>query len=103
MLSLFVFLVEKIYFYYERITHWSVPIPIEVQEDISSVAKTDNSMEIIDQISFNGDQPELYPDVRMDKVEFFSASDGADPQLNAEKLKTEEVKDELTLQVSGNL
>ena len=56
MLSLFVFLVEKIYYYHKLITNLSVPPSIEVREIDPSTANTVNSIEVIDDLSVNDEK-----------------------------------------------
>ena len=82
MLSLFVFLVEKIYYYHKLITHLSVPPSMEVREINSSTANTVNSIEVIDELSVNDEKQGSSLDVVTEKVENIPATGGTDSQLN---------------------
>jgi len=69
MLSLFVFLVEKIYYYYKLIANLSFPPPMEVRAIIPRVEETDCNMEKTDQLSTGDDKHGSYLEGTTTKVE----------------------------------
>lgn len=86
-LSLFVFLVEKIYYYHKLITNLSVRPSVKVREINPYLASTGPIIGIIDELSLDGDKQGHSLNEGTDKVENFSATGGADSQ---NELKTEQ-------------
>lgn len=97
MLSLFVFLLEKIYYYYNLINNLSFPPPVEVRDIGPSLANTDQNIGIIDKLSVDYDKQ----GASLDETEFLEtlenspATVGADSQLNVEELEMDEGKGEV--------